>query len=120
MAKRYKSRGARLTSLKTKRRVEPGPIESREKAVLQVTAKIHRLQAERRKLNTRAKQITAELRGLRRGLRIVLQKDEQIILNATSLVSPGVTVHGPDTSDVRSWAFLDEFQEEQRKKQGVG
>ena len=54
------------------------PIETREKLVILITRKIHRLEAERKRLKAREKAIKQELAAQRRGLRIALQGGEDI------------------------------------------
>lgn len=85
MAKKFRSRGAHLTALMTGMGAEPGPIETRERAVFQITRRITSLELKRkgvqRKIAQLKKQITAineEIRAQRHGLRVVLQRGEEI------------------------------------------
>ncbi len=83
MPKGYRSRGGRLTAVKTQRHKGPGRQESeseqRERAVLTITRLIHKLTTERSKLNARLKVIAKELREHRRQLKIVLQRGDDVM-----------------------------------------
>lgn len=78
MSRMYVGQFERGVRLKVGERKTAGPIETREKLVMLITRKIHRLEAERKRIKARLKAIQKELAAQRRGLRIALQGGEDI------------------------------------------
>jgi hypothetical protein len=72
MARSYKSKGARLTAVKTGRRAEPSTrssFDNDNREVLRQTRAIHKLETKRRQIKRKLAELTKELRARRRGLR---------------------------------------------------
>jgi predicted RNase H-like nuclease (RuvC/YqgF family) len=78
----------RLTAVLTGRGRETSPIEAHERNVLAITRAIHSMERRRRALRESIAALNTELRGKRRELRAVLQRDSRVTENRLELAGP--------------------------------